>query len=189
MIAPETLGAIGAYVPRSAQEASDQRLILLYARQHPETVLTRENEIAHITSSGFIVNAACDRALMAHHTLRGAWAWTGGHADGENDLLAVAVREAYEETGVHALPQTGEIAAVDILYMPRHVRRGRFVSTHLHLNVSYILVANENERFTVKPGENTAIRWFHASEITAPLFHADDAALYGRLWERAAAGL
>lgn len=92
MIVAETLRGIETYSPRTEQEASDKRLLLAYAREHPETVLTRENEIAHITSSGFIVNAACDRILMAHHTLRDAWAWTGGHADGDNDLLAVALR-------------------------------------------------------------------------------------------------
>ena len=188
MIALDTLRAIAAYRPRCGQEASDQRLILAYARQYPDTVLTRENEIAHITCSGFVLNAACDRALMAHHNLRNEWAWTGGHADGENDLLAVAVREAYEEAGIRAVPQTGEIAALDILYMPRHIRRGRFVSTHLHLNVSFILIVDENAPLAVNPDENTAVRWFDTDEIKAPLFSAGDVEIYGKLLARAREG-
>ena len=188
MIAQETLWAIAAYVPRCEQEANDQRLILEYARQYPDTVLTRDNGIAHITSSGFVVNAACDRVLMIHHNLLNTWAWTGGHADGENDLLAVAVREAYEEAGVRAVPQTGEIAAIDILYVPRHTRRGRFVGTHLHLNVSYVLIAGERARLAVNPDENTAVRWFRPAEIKAPLFGQGDIELYGRLLERAKEG-
>ena len=185
VIRAETLAMLEAYIPLSQEEACDQRLTLAYAREYPETVLLRENEIAHITSSGFIVNATCDRVLMVHHNLRNTWAWTGGHADGENDLLGVAVREAWEEAGIVAAPETGEIAGIDILYMPRHMRRGCYVNTHLHLNISYILVANEHAPLTVNPDENTAVRWFREGEIASPCFGEGDVASYKRLLARA----
>lgn len=73
--------------------------------------------------------------------------------------------------------------------MPRHVRRGRFVSTHLHLNVAYVLIADQRARVRVKPDENTAVRWFLPSEIAPPLFHAGDVELYGRLLQRAREGV
>jgi len=61
--------------------------------------LLRDNEIAHITSSGFILNKSLDKALLIHHNIRNVWAWTGGHADGNSNLLEVAIQEAVEETG------------------------------------------------------------------------------------------
>lgn len=95
---------IRAYTPQNEQEAADQRLILEYIRLFPDNILTRDNEIAHLSSSGFVVNADGTRVLMAHHNIYRVWAWTGGHADGEGDLLSVALREAREETGVEQAP-------------------------------------------------------------------------------------
>ena len=74
---------IAAYRPRSEQEEADQRQMLDYIRQFPDTILTRDNPIAHFSSSGFVVNADASRVLMAHHNLYRVWAWTGGHADGD----------------------------------------------------------------------------------------------------------
>ena len=88
---------IRAYTPQNEQEAADQRLILEYIRLFPDNILTRDNEIAHLSSSGFVVNADGTRVLMAHHNIYRVWAWTGGHADGEGDLLSVALREAREK--------------------------------------------------------------------------------------------
>ena len=86
--------ALRAYSPQNEQEDADRRMILEYIRRFPDNILTRDNAIAHMTSSGFVVNADASKVLMAHHNLYRVWAWTGGHADGEADLLAVALREA-----------------------------------------------------------------------------------------------
>ena len=135
---------IRAYTPQNEQEAADQRLILEYIRLFPDNILTRDNEIAHLSSSGFVVNADGTRVLMAHHNIYKVWAWTGGHADGEGDLLSVALREAREETGVeHIRPLSPAIASLDILPVWGHVKRGKWVPSHQHLNVSYLLVADE----------------------------------------------
>ena len=107
------IDSIRAYVPQDAQEAADRAMILDYIARFPD-ILTRNNPIAHISSSGFVVNADASKVLMAHHNIFRVWAWTGGHADGETDLLSVALREAREETGaVHILPLSAEIASVD----------------------------------------------------------------------------
>ena len=93
---PDFFAELTAYVPADAREAEEKAVILDYALRFQDTVLTRENRVAHITSSAFVVNAAGDKTLMAHHIQRGVWAWPGGHADGEANLLAVALREAEE---------------------------------------------------------------------------------------------
>ncbi len=160
------LEEISAYVPRDQQEEADRRMILDYIRRFPDTILTRENEIAHLTSSGFVVNQDCSKVLMAHHNIFQVWAWTGGHADGDGDLLSVALREAREETGaVHVRPLSRQIAAVDILPVWGHVKRGRYVCAHQHLNVSYLLVADERDPLRIREGENTGVAWLPAGRL------------------------
>ena len=158
---------IRAYVPQDEQEAADRRIILEYIARYPDTVLTRENEYAHLTSSGFVVNADGTKVLMAHHNIYKVWAWTGGHADGEGDLLSVALREAREETGVtHIRPLSRDIASLDILPVWGHVKRGKYVPSHMHLNVSYLLLADEADGLTVREGENTGVAWLQADRLT-----------------------
>ncbi len=157
---------ICAYAPQCEQEEADKRIILEYIHQYPDTVLTRANEYAHITSSGFVVNADATRVLMAHHNLYHVWAWTGGHADGDGDLLAVALREAMEETGVtHVRPLGEGIASLDILPVWGHQKRGKFVPAHQHLNVTYLLVADESDPLAVREGENTKVGWLPAEGL------------------------
>lgn len=157
---------IRAYVPWDGQEAADREMILDYIARFPDTILTRENKIAHITSSGFVVNGDASKVLMAHHNIFRVWAWTGGHADGETDLLSVALREAREETGaVHILPLSTEIASVDILPVWGHVKRGEYVCAHQHLNVSYLLVADEKDPLQNREGENTQVAWLDAERM------------------------
>ena len=128
--------AIAAYVPQCEQEEQDRRVMLEYIDRFPDTILKRENEFAHITSSGFIVNSDASKVLFVHHDIYQVWAWTGGHADGEGDLFSVALREAREETGVvHVEALSTAIASLEILPVWGHWKRGRWVSSHQHLNL------------------------------------------------------
>ena len=177
---------IAAYRPRSEQEEADQRQMLDYIRQFPDTILTRDNPIAHFSSSGFVVNADASRVLMAHHNLYRVWAWTGGHVDGEADFLAVALREAREETGVtHIRPLSDAIASLEILPVCGHVKRGRYVPSHLHLNVSYLLLADENDPLSVREGENTRVGWLPAAELVSYTNEWEMDGVYTKLLERA----
>lgn len=177
---------IRAYVPQSEQETIDQRIILEYIDQYPGTVLTRENEYAHITSSGFVVNADASKVLMAHHNIYRVWAWTGGHADGDGDLLAVALREAQEETGAaHIRPLGEDIASLDILPVWGHVKRGKYVASHQHLNVAYLLLADENDALTVRVGENTRVGWLPAERLLEYTNEWEMDVVYTKLLERA----
>lgn len=160
------LSQIAAYVPQSQAEAADKEQILYYVNQYPDTILTRENTIAHITASGFILSADGEWVLMAHHNIYRVWAWTGGHADGESDLLAVALREAREETGAgHIRPLSTAIASLEILPVWGHVKRGKYVCAHQHLNVSYLLTADRDTPLSVREGENTKVGWLPADRL------------------------
>ena len=158
--------ALRAYSPQNEQEDADRRMILEYIRRFPVNSLTRDNAFAHMPSSGFVVNAVGSIEPMAHHNLYRVWAWTGGHADGEADLLAVALREAREETGAeHVRPLSAQIASVDILPVWGHVKGGRYVCAHQHLNVSYLLVADETDPLRAREGENTRVGWLPAERL------------------------
>lgn len=160
------LDDIRAYVPQSEAEAADKEQILYYVNQYPDTILNRENRAAHITASGFVVSGDGQWVLMAHHNIYKVWAWTGGHADGEADLLSVALREAREETGAaHIRPLSESIASVEILPVWGHVKRGEYVPSHLHLNVSYLLTADRDSPLKVREGENTQVAWLPAEGL------------------------
>lgn len=177
---------IRAYRPQSEQEEVDRHIILEYIEAYPNTVLTRQNEYAHLSSSGFVVNHDATKVLMAHHNIYKVWAWTGGHADGDGDLLAVALREAVEETGIaYISPLSAEIASLDILPVWGHMKRGKFVAAHLHLNVTYLLVAEETGDLTVREGENTKVGWLPAERLLEYTNEWEMDGVYLKLLERA----
>ena len=159
------------YTPQSAQEAADKELILEYIKTFPKTILTRENRFAHMTASSMIFNRKRDKVLMVYHNIYRSWSWTGGHADGDQDMLFVARKEATEETGVKNLLVLGgegkksPLAAVDVLPVWGHVKRGEYVSSHLHLNFSFLFEAGEEEALCIREGENSDVAWISISEL------------------------
>ena len=128
-------------------------------------MFTRDNALCHMTASAWIVNADRTKALMAYHNIYDSWSWLGGHADGEEDLLSVALKEAREEAGIRNVrPVSDEILSLEVLTVDGHVKRCRYVSSHLHLNVTYLLEADEEEGLHVREGENSGVRWFGLDE-------------------------
>lgn len=158
---------IKVYKPCNEQEEKDKQAIIRCIDTFDD-ILTRENQIAHITSSAFIVNRAKDKVLMIHHNIFNSWSWTGGHADGEKDLLAVAIKEAHEETGVKDIhPLSSEIFSLDVLPVLAHVKKGKYVPAHLHLSVAFAVEADENERLVIKADENSGVKWIPIDEVIA----------------------
>jgi len=178
---------INNYIPKNEQETQDKKVIMDCIKQFPSNILLRDNEIAHIASSGFIVNQNISKALMVYHNILDTWAWTGGHADGDENLLEVAIKEATEETGIPVRPLSDQIASIDILIVPGHFKRGKYVNSHLHLDVAYILIADENETPIVKPDENSAVKWLPVEDINEALFSSRDVYLYTKLLQQARA--
>lgn len=160
------LETISSFEPGNEQEGVD-RLVMLAALGRGEKLLTRDNLTMHFTASAWTVNRARTRALMVYHNIYGSWSWIGGHADGEEDLCKVALREVEEETGVHAQLVRPELYSLETLTVNPHMKRGRYVPAHLHLNLTYLLEADEAEAVTVKPDENRAVAWFPLQEAVA----------------------
>lgn len=148
------------------QEKSDKNVILDYINAYKDNILTRDNKIAHLTSSGFIMNKSLTKVLMIHHNIYNTWAWTGGHADGEESLLAVAIKEAKEETGLETVElMSSKIASIDILPVNGHFKKDKYISAHLHLNVAYLLIANETDSLSINKRETSGVKWIKIDEI------------------------
>lgn len=153
------------FVPYNEQEETDKRIMLKYLKDFDD-VLTRQNEYGHFTSSAFILNKERTKLLMIYHKIYNSWAWTGGHSDGDNDLLHVAMKEAKEETGIkNVRPISEDIYSIEIVTVDGHEKRGKYVGSHVHLNVTYLLEADENEEIHIKEDENSGIKWFTINEV------------------------
>ena len=158
------LEKIRSYVPYNAQEEADKAEILRRLEQGGD-LYTRADPSAHMTASAWIVSPDRSQVLMAYHNLYDAWSWLGGHCDGERDLLQTALREAREESGLAEVrPVSREIYSLEILCVDGHVKKGKFLSSHLHLNVTYLLRGDEGEPLRVKEDENAGVRWFSPKE-------------------------
>ena len=157
---------IDHYIPSCQQEENDRLVILDLIRHYGKNILTRNVASAHITSSGFIFNSGLTKVLMVHHNIYRTWAWTGGHADGDGDLLQVALKEAAEETGVtDVCPLFHEPVSLDILPVLGHIKNGRYVSAHLHLSVAFALTAREDSPLQVKADENSGVQWIDLQKL------------------------
>lgn len=170
-----------SFVPFNEQEAVD-REVALRCLEQPD-IYVRENELVHITASAWIVNSSRTKTLMAYHNIMQTWAWLGGHADGETDLLKVALKEAREESGVQNIrPVSENLYSVEMLTVGGHVKRGKYVNSHLHLNATYLLEADETDALHVKADENSGVKWVPLDEVQSVCTnHWDYENIYAKL--------
>lgn len=153
------------YIPYNEQEEVDKRIMLKYIEDFDD-VLTRNNEYGHFTSSAFILNKQRTKILMIYHNIYKSWAWVGGHSDGESDLLKIAIKEAKEETGLKSvIPILDNIYSLEILTVNGHFKRGKYVGSHVHLNITYLLEADEKEEIRIKEDENSGVKWISIDEV------------------------
>ena len=169
------------YIPCCEQEREEKRMLLKYIDENPD-ILLRSNETAHFSASAWVVNPERTKVLMLYHNIYNSWSWPGGHADGEEDLLGVALREVQEETGIADIhPVSEEVYSLEILTVNAHFKRGKYVVPHLHLNLTYLLEADDSQALHSKPDENSAVRWFPLEEAVAASTEPDMQVVYAKL--------
>lgn len=158
------INKLKAYIPFNEQERVDIAEIIRRL-ESGEELYSRENLSAHFTASAWVISPDRSQLLMAYHNLYDSWAWLGGHADGEKDLLKVAIKEVQEESGlVDVYPVLDEIYSVEIIGVDGHFKKGKYVPSHLHLNVTYLLEADPSQEVKHKPDENKDVKWFGLDE-------------------------
>lgn len=153
------------YQPYNNQEEKDRLTMLKYINTFDD-VLTRNNEFGHFTASSWVVNKEKTKVLMIYHNIYKSWAWTGGHADGESNLLGTAIRELKEETGVENVKVlNNDIFSLEIICVNGHIKKGRYVSSHVHLNLTYLLEVDEKETLKIKEDENSGVKWVNIEDV------------------------
>lgn len=174
-----------SFSPSCIQEENDKKLILQLIKQYNNQLLYRESELFHLTSSGFTLNKTLDKILMVYHNIYDSWAWIGGHADGESDLLSVAMREVQEETGVITIqPLLKQPISIDILTTSGHIKNQKYVSSHLHLNISYVILADETESIRIKPDENSGVKWIEIEKMEQYVSEPEMLVVYRKVLEK-----
>lgn len=153
------------YVPFNEQEEVDKEAFLSFVNTYDD-VLTRNNIIGHISSSAFVVNKERTKMLVIYHIINDGWMYPGGHADGEEDLLSVAVREVAEETGLKAKVLDENIFAIQAAATNGHIKRGKYVSAHIHFDVLYLMEANDKDSLTFRDDESKGIKWIDLKDAT-----------------------
>ena len=170
---------IEKYTPYNKQEQEDRNMMLEYLNTF-EDCLTRNNRFGHFTASAIVVNPARDKILFAYHNIYKSWAWLGGHADGEENLLEVALREAKEETSIEQIkPISNEILGLEVIHVQPHIKREKFVSAHVHLNITYLFEADDTQQIHNKPDENKEVGWlpitkledYVSEKVMLPIYH------------------
>ena len=103
---------------------------------------------------------------MIYHKIYNSWAWTGGHNDGDTNFLRVAIKEAQEETGLKNINViSDDIFSIDVLTVNGHIKKNKFVSAHLHLNITYLLEACENDELIINKEETKGVKWIPIAEL------------------------
>jgi len=157
--------SIENFVPYDEQEKIDKEQYLKFIDTFDD-VLTRDNIFGHFSSSAFVVNKERTKMLVVYHIINDGWTYPGGHADGESDLLSVAIREVEEETGLKARVLDENVFAIQSAPVNGHVKRGKYVSAHIHFDVLYLLEADDNVELSFRPDESKGVKWIYLKDAT-----------------------
>ena len=152
------------FKPFSEQEEKDKEYFLKFIDTFDD-VLTRENVFGHLCSSAWVLNKTRTKVLLVYHNIFGGYVFPGGHLDGETNCLSVALREVEEETGVKAKPISEEMFSLWTCAVSAHIKCGKFISSHIHLDIDFICEADENQPLKIKPDENQSVIWANIDEI------------------------
>ena len=156
---------IERYKPFDEQEEKDKEEFLKFIDTFDD-VLTRDNVLGHFSASAFVVNKERTKMVVVYHNIYEGWIYPGGHADGKDDLLEVAVLEVEEETGLKAKVIDTNIFSIQALPVKGHIKHGKYVSAHLHLDVVYLLEADDKIPLVYREDESKGVKWIPFEEAT-----------------------
>jgi 8-oxo-dGTP pyrophosphatase MutT (NUDIX family) len=157
----DLIADLAAHVPYDKAEATHIRQTLEFLESDPNP-FDRANMAGHVTGSAWLVSPDLQYVLLTHHAILDLWLQFGGHADGNPDILDVAIREAEEESGITGItPLQHHIFDVDVHPIPANPRRRE--GAHIHYDIRYILRA-PHMGFAISP-ESKALKWISIHEI------------------------
>ncbi len=151
------------YIPFNEQEKKDKEQFLRFIDTFDD-VLTRDNIFGHFSASAFLVNKKRNKMVVVYHIINDGWIYPGGHADGDDNLLSVAVREVEEETGLKAKILDENIYAIQSAPVKGHIKSGKYVSSHIHFDVLYLMEADDRSPLKYKENESKGVKWISFEE-------------------------
>ena len=135
--------------------------VLDFVKNH-NNCFDRNNWSGHFTGSAWVVDTSRDWILMTNHIQLNMWLQLGGHAEGNSDLLAVAVKEAKEESGLESFKiMSSKIFDLDIHQIPVF----RNTPSHLHFDVRYLLETKHEEDRLIASNESHEIAWINKNDV------------------------
>lgn len=151
------------YAPQAQEEQNFKQEILTLLRNSPDC-FERSREDGHITGSCWLLNKDESKALLMHHTKLDAWFQLGGHCDGDTDVLAVALKEAQEESGITGIePVSDGIFDIDIHLIPASSKH----KAHYHYDVRFLLKVTSDED-VIQNNESKELRWITKESSSLP---------------------
>ncbi len=147
----------------TAEEMTTKERMLRFLHEHDDC-FERQLACGHFTASAWLVSKDLSKALLMHHAKLNIWVQLGGHADGESNLLEVAIKEAQEESGIIAIePITTQIFDIDIHTIPA---KG-MDPEHEHFDVRFLLRVTTDQQ-PIKNAESKELRWIKHNESKLP---------------------
>ena len=141
------------------QEENNYTSRFLELLQH-QGAFQRTHLPGHITGSAWIMNADHTKTLLVHHAKLNKWVQPGGHADGDENTLAVSLREAEEETGVKNFIIQESLFDIDIHTIPAR----KDFPEHEHYDIRFLLIANDAEEVIVSE-ESHDVKWVPLAQL------------------------
>lgn len=158
------LALLRAYAPVSLDEQRKRDEIIAFVEAHTEC-FRRELLVGHITGSAWVVNEKHNKVLLTHHRKLDKWLQLGGHCDGDNDVLRVALREAIEESGVFdIMPLSADIFDLDIHLIPERRTATTFEPEHFHYDARFLLQADDAVPLRIT-SESKDLRWVRLEDV------------------------
>jgi len=154
------LQLLTAHHPIDAEEDRSRGRLLDFVAAHADC-FKRTLAVGHVTGSAWLLDRGRSRTLLTFHRKLGRWLQLGGHADGDPDVLSVALREAREESGIDGIePESPEIFDVDVHRIPARPHEPE----HDHYDVRFLLRVTGDDEFRVGE-ESLSLRWFSSDEL------------------------
>lgn len=155
------LQLLHVYQPTDVEEQRMWLETIEFIKQNPDC-FERSLSIGHITGSAWVIDESGQFVLLMHHRKLDRWFQPGGHADGESDVLQVALKEAQEETGLEDIKVVSTaIYDVDVHLIPANTKD----PAHFHYDIRFLLQADKNEALKIN-SESKNLVWVALQEVS-----------------------